>query len=159
MSKNLKDKVIAKIEKEQIKVKSRYIFTLGSLLSGIGLFVSSAIVMLMLQLFLFRVTHPGYGATRKLTLLLTMVPWYLPLFAIMGILVGIALLRRYDFSYKRNFALILTIIFAGLVLGAVLLNQLGINDFLSRRGYFRDLYHNQGPGSGMREPQPRMMGR
>ena len=53
--------------------------------------------LLAIHLLRFRLTHPGIGAARKLDFILNNLPWYVPVFALVGLLGGYLLLRRYDF--------------------------------------------------------------
>lgn len=140
MSKTIKENVKNQIVSKQIRMRPRWHFVLGATLSAIGLFVSAAVSVLAIQLLRFRLTHPGIGASRKLNFILTALPWYLPVLIVVGLLGGYLLLRRYDFSYRKNFALIIAIFIVGLFIGSLALHQLGIDQFLTRRGYFRQIY-------------------
>lgn len=150
MSKNLTDKVIDQIKQEHLVIRPRWHFILGATISAIGLVITSALIMLSLHLLRFRLTHPGIGASRKLDFILTNLPWYVPVLAVTGIIGGYYLLKRYDFSYRKNFVYILLAILMGLVLGTYSLRALRLDDFLTRRGYFRELYgQTDQPGRGM----------
>lgn len=150
MSKNLTAQVIDKIKQEKLAIRPRWHFILGATISAIGLAFTSALIMLSLHLFRFRFTHPGLGASRKLDFILTNLPWYLPVLALVGLLGGYLLLKRYDFSYRKNFFFILLVILAGLVLGSYAMSALRFDDLFTRRGYFRELYgQTDQPGRGM----------
>ncbi len=140
MSKQIKNKIIEKINYNGIKIRPRSAFILGSMISAIGVFISTTIAILAIHLLRFRLTHPGIGAARKINFILTSLPWYVPVIAILSLVGGYLLLKRYDFSYRKNFSLILAIILVGLILSSYVLDRLGLDDFLSRRGYFREIY-------------------
>lgn len=126
-------------------MRPRLYFLAGSVLSLFGLLGSSIVLVFALYLTRFALTHPGPGAERKLTLLLTSLPWYIPALALTSLLAGLLLLRRYDFSYKKNFGYILAILLAGLWLGSSALQHSRIEEFLTTRGYFRQLYQQNSP--------------
>lgn len=150
MSKNIKTNIIKKINNQEIVMRPRWVFYLGSALSVIGLSLSSLLALLSIQLLRFRLTHPGIGAARKLDFVLTTLPWYIPVLAIVGLVGGYLLLKRYDFSYRKNFSLITVIIILALIMGSYLLDRLGLDSFLSGRGYFRQIY-------GQEQKKGRMM--
>lgn len=140
MSKNIKANIIKKIESDEVVMRPAWVFYLGSALSVIGIFISSALALLSIHLLRFRLTHPGIGASRKLDFILTTLPWYIPVLAIAGLFGGYILLRRYDFSYRKNIGVIAIVIVLGLIISSYLLDYLGFNSFLNKRGYFRQIY-------------------
>lgn len=144
MSKNVKKRVISQITKEEISIRPRWHFVVGATISAIGVSLSAALTLIGFHLLRFRLTHPGLGAARKLDFLLSNLPWYIPVFALGGLLGGYLLLRRYDFSYRKNFGYIILAAVVGLILGSYILSTLRVDDFLMRRGYFRQIYLDQG---------------
>lgn len=144
MSKNITSSVIAKIKHNALTIRPRWHFVLGAALSAIGIAISAALSLIAIHLLRFRLTHPGIGASRKLDFILNNLPWYIPVFALVGLLGGYLLLRRYDFSYRKNFGYIIFAVLIGLVLGSYGLSSLRLDDFLTRRGYFRQIYQEQG---------------
>jgi hypothetical protein len=163
MPKNIKQGILKKIQDNELKMRPKWVYLLGSALSALGLLIATGLSLLAIQLFRFRLTHPGIGAARKLDFVLTTLPWYIPLLAVVGLVGGYLLLRRYDFSYRKNLGIITLLIAVGLVLSSYLLDYLGFNSFLSRRGYFRQIYGqsqeiNQlgGPGRGAGQEKGRM---
>ena len=68
------------------------------------------------------------------------------------------LLRKYDFSYKKYFGSIAVIFVLAILLGGLLLDRSGLNEYLSKgamRGYYqrlemRDLNVNH-PGRGVKQ--------
>ncbi len=136
---DLKSKVIRAVENGHVSMRPRTYFIAGSILSALGLFISSTVLVFVLYLTRFAITHPGPGAERKLALLLSNLPWYIPALALASLVGGLYLLRRYDFSYKKNFGYILAIIVAGLWIGSIALERSRIEEFLTQRGIFRRL--------------------
>ena len=154
MSKNLTSSVITKIKHDKLTMRPRWHFIVGAALSAIGITISAALSLLAIHLLRFRLTHPGIGAARKLDFILNNLPWYVPVFALVGLLGGYLLLRRYDFSYRKNFGYVLLAVLIGLVLGSYTLSTIRLDDFLTRRGYFRQIYQDQtdSPMPGGRGP-------
>lgn len=142
---DLKSKVVSAVEKGQVSMRPRLYFVAGSLLSFLGLLVTSVVLVFATYLTRFAITHPGPGAERKLALLLSSLPWYIPALAVASLVGGLYLLRRYDFSYKKNFGYILAIIVAGLWLGSLALERSAVEEFLTTRGYFRQLLQQNSP--------------
>lgn len=147
MSKNIKSNIIKKIENKELTMRPQWVFMLGSFLSVIGLAISTALALLSIQLLRFRLTHPGIGAARKIDYILTTLPWYIPVLAIVGMIGGYILLRRYDFSYRKNLGLISLLVLVSIIGSSFLLSRLGLDDFMTKRGYFRQIY-GQESGSG-----------
>ena len=141
---NIKKSVLSVVQSGGVTMRPRWHFILGTTLSAIGITISAALSLLAIHLLRFRLTHPGIGAARKLDFILNNLPWYIPVFALVGLLGGYLLLRRYDFSYRKNFGYILLAVLIGLILGSYTLSTLRLDDFLTRRGYFRQIYQDQG---------------
>ncbi len=143
MSKNLTTKVISQIKHDELTIRPRWHFVLGAALSALGIAISAALSLIAIHLLRFRLTHPGIGAARKLDFILNNLPWYIPVFALVGLLGGYLLLRLYDFSYRKNFGYIVLLVIIGFMLGSYALSSMRIDDFLTRRGYFRQIYQGQ----------------
>jgi uncharacterized membrane protein YdcZ (DUF606 family) len=144
MSKNkLETAVMNKISAGHIIMRPRWYFILGSTLMGLGLVAASigAIFLINLNFFLLR-QHGPMGELR-LQLMLESFPWWIPFLAILGIATGVFLLKKYDFSYKRNFTLIASFFVIALILAAFLIDLTGINDTWFRQGPMKRLYQNQ----------------
>lgn len=140
MSKNIKANIIQKIKSDKVIMRPTWVFYLASALSALGLFLASGLTLLSIHLLRFRLTHPGIGAARKLDFIFSALPWYIPVLAVVGIVGGYLLLKRYDFSYRKNLGVIAVIIVLGLFATSYLLDYLGFNSFLNQRGYFRQIY-------------------
>ncbi len=152
MSKNIKTNIINMIKKEEVVMRPAWVFYLGSLLSVIGLLISSALALLSIHLLRFRLTHPGIGAARKLDFIITSLPWYIPVLALVGLVGGYLLLKRYDFSYRKNLSLITIVIILGLIASSYLLDYLGFSSYMNKRGYFRQIYGQEQRGSFIPRP-------
>jgi hypothetical protein len=60
--------------------------------------------------------------------------------AILGVVVGIWFLKKYDFSYKKNFVVIIVGFILSMIVAGFLIDQLGLNDIWARRGMMRKFY-------------------
>lgn len=106
--KDIKDLVMKEISKGEIKMRPKAYFVLGSFLLIFGIFISLIFSSVFIHgaIFKFRTFTPfsyfrmGMGGMRPFFLTF---PW-IPLFISMGcIYLGYLLLKKYDFSYKKNF--------------------------------------------------------
>lgn len=140
---------MAKVKSNEISIKPRWYFVAGSLLTIAGLvgFSLGAVFLTNLTLFLLR-RHGPMGQWR-LEIMLNSFPWWIPVLAIAGLVLGVRLLKKYDFSYKKNFWLIIGGFIVSIILAAFLLDYLGLNDSWSRQGPMRRFYQ-QIEGQGRR---------
>src|SRR3989339_821244 len=88
---------------------------------------------------------PGTG---RINMMLESFPLWVPLLAVAFVILGILVLKRYDFSYKKNFPLVAGTLVAAIILSALIINLSGLNDIWSKRGPMRRLYNvNQKDGA------------
>jgi hypothetical protein len=136
---DIEKKVMGAVSSGKLKMKPKWYFVLGSVLMSTGLVFAtiSAVFLTNLTFFLANKRGPGYG---RLTMMLTSFPLWVPVLAVTGIVLGIIILRKYDFSYKKNF-LGIVILFIGLVIIAgLLIDRLGLNEVWATRGTMRGFY-------------------
>lgn len=137
MSKDLKDiknTVMNKIHDGEIKMRPRIYFIIGSILIFIGLvfsFLSSVFVISLMRFFL---RSHGPMAGYRLDQLLTSFPWWGVVLAVLGLTIGISLLRRYDFSYKINFKITLITLIAVIIISGWIIDMSGLNDIWFNKG-------------------------
>ncbi|MGB4834055.1 MAG: hypothetical protein WBP40_03445 [Candidatus Moraniibacteriota bacterium] len=146
----LADSVMDRIHTGKANMKPRWYFVLGSaaLFTGlVGLVVTSVFFVSFITFFLR--SHGPRGAER-LAAIAASFPWWALLLGLLGIISGVLLLRRYDFSYKKNFAVIvLGLVFAILAAGW-LVNALGLDQLWMKRGPMRGFYQQYDSGQGER---------
>jgi len=132
-----------KIKKGEIKMKPKWYFVFGSISLFIGVLISttSLIFIFNFLIFLFR-RHYGPMYQYRLNLILTNFPWWMILIGILGVILGIKLLKAYEFSYKKNFFLILVSYFLIIFLSAYLIDYFNLNRFWSGWGVMRR-YHQK----------------
>ncbi len=131
--------VMKKIKSDEIKMKPKWLFVAGSIFTIAGLvgLTIGAIFLTNLTIFLIRKRGPGYG---RLELMLESFPLWIPILAILGIIFGIWMLKKYDFSYKKNFPLIVIAFIASVIIAGLLVDQLGLNNVWSHKGPMRGFY-------------------
>lgn len=132
--------VMAKVESNQIVMRPKWYFVIGSLLSLVGLvgLTIGAVFLGNITFFLLR-SHGPMGQWR-LESMIASFPWWIPILAIGGMVLGIWLLKKYDFSYKKNFLLIVIGFVASIIIASWAIDRLGLNETWSRRRPMRRFY-------------------
>ncbi|MFA6294897.1 MAG: hypothetical protein WC666_00545 [Candidatus Paceibacterota bacterium] len=133
-SKNITDNIMDQIHEDKIKMRPKIYFVAGSILTFIGLVSSVVVSVFLVGLIRFSLRTHGPMASYRLDQILSIFPWWAPILAIVGLIVGIWLLRKYDFSFKVNFKLIIIGFILAVIVGGWLVDSLGLNDVLIRRG-------------------------
>lgn len=136
---NMEKIVMEKIKAEEIKMKPKWLFVLGSIFTMVGLvgLTFGAIFLTNLTIFLIKKRGPGYG---RLELMLESFPLWVPVLATLGITLGIWMLKKYDFSYKKNFPLIIISFIISIIIAAFLMDYLDLNTVWSHQGPMRRFY-------------------
>ena len=136
---NITESVMDQIRSEKIKMHSRVYFILGSILTFVGLV--SAIVMSVFFIGLMRFSFRSHGpmGSFRLDQILASFPWWAPVLAIVGLIAGIWLLRKYDFSFKVNFKTLIIGLVLAVIVGGIIVDLSGLNDLLVRRGPMRGM--------------------
>jgi len=137
---NIEKTVMGKVRSSEIVMKPRWIFVVGSILMMVGLVGLGIGIAFLTNLMLFLFRRHGPMGQLRLQLLLDSFPWWIPVLAIVGIVLGIFMLKKYDFSYKKNFFLIIVGFIASIIISAWLIDYLGINEAWSRIGPMRRFY-------------------
>jgi hypothetical protein len=157
---NLEKTIMTKVKSDEIMMKPHWYFAIGSILTFIGFiaFTAGAIYLTNLMLFLLR-KHGPMGQFR-LEQILNSFPLWIPIFIFIGIVGGIFFLKKYDFSYKKNFWIIIIGFFISIILAAFLIDYLGLNDTWSRQGPMKGFYRQiQNQNSTFPKGQNRMQNR
>jgi hypothetical protein len=137
---DLEKTIMAKVKSNEISMKPRWYFVVGSLLTVVGLVGFSIGAVFLTNLTLFLLKRHGPMGQWRLQQLLTSFPLWIPILALIGIVLGIWMLQKYDFSYKKNFWLIILGFIISVVFTAFVIDQLGLNDIWSRQGPMRRFY-------------------
>lgn len=140
MSKPLNDitkQVMGRIHTEHIKMRPRWYFVLGSLATFVGLVMSILASVFLLSFIKLSLRGSGKMAEYKMDELLSHFSWWGPIIALASLLLGIWLLRQYEFSYKKNFGLITTGFVLAIAVASFILDMSGLNEVMLQHGPFR----------------------
>ncbi|KKS31136.1 hypothetical protein A2380_01485 [candidate division WWE3 bacterium RIFOXYB1_FULL_43_24] len=136
---NLENKIMGRVISGEVKMKPRLYFILGSIMSFVGLvgLITGSVFFTNLTLFLIRKQGPGTG---RLLLMLDSFPLWVPFLAVLLVILGSMVLKKYDFSYKRNFPVLVLTLLIAVLLSAKIIDSLGLNEIWSRRGPMKRFY-------------------
>ena len=137
MSKELKNITVAvmnKIHHGEIKMRPKVYFVVGSLLAFLGLVASMLVSVFLVGLMRFSLRTHGPMGEYRLEQMLSSFPWWAVAVAVLGLVIGIWLLRRYDFSYKINFKVIVIGFVVAILITGWVIDMIGLNDILFRQG-------------------------
>jgi hypothetical protein len=136
---NITEDVMSQIHRGQVKMRPKWYFVAGSLFAFIGLAASIIASVFLLSLIQFVLRSHGPMGSYRLDQMLAAFPWWAPVLAIVSLALGVVLLRRYDFSYRKNFLLIAVgFVFAVLVAGFII-DRTGLDDAWLNRGPMRGM--------------------
>lgn len=107
-AKDITSRVMAEIHEQNLRMRPRLYFVIGSALLGLGSagLVLSAVFFTNLVLFHLRIQRPfGFLAfgSRGFRPFLTSFPLLFLLLAVLAFFGGVKLIRKYDFSYRKGF--------------------------------------------------------
>lgn len=151
---NIENKIMNKVLSGEVKMKPKWYFVLGSIISFTGLvgMIIGAIFLTNLTLFFIRKQGPGTG---RINMMLDSFPLWIPLLAVAFIILGIWMLKKYDFSYKKNFIIVAVTVVIAIILSALIINLLGLNEIWAKREPMRRFYMED--SSCMDKPCRRMI--
>ena len=132
--KSITDTIMDQIHNENIRMRPKVYFIAGSILTFVGLVSSVVVSVFFIGLIRFSLRSHSPMASYRLEQILSSFPWWVPVFAVVGLFAGIWLLRKYDFTFKRNFKLLAISFIFAIIAGGWLVDVLGLNDALMRRG-------------------------
>jgi len=155
--KNITKVVMDRIHHDKIKMHSKAYFVVGSFLAFIRLVASMITSVFLVGLIRFSLRTHGPMGEYRLDQMISSFPWWMVASAILGLVIGIWLLRRYDFSYKINFKVIVVGFVVAIIVAGWIIDMTGLNDILFRQGpgqgimrqYFQE--NNIQPGQGRGE--------
>jgi len=148
----LEEKVMSQVKAGEITMKPRWYFAAGSLLLFGGLVALSIGVIFLINLMAFVLRRHGPMASWRLQTMIDNFPWWAPFLAAVGIILGVRLLKKYDFSYKKNFTLIVISFILAVLFAGFLIDRLGLNDYWARREPMRRFYQRFEPRNDFRRP-------
>ncbi|MFA7201501.1 MAG: hypothetical protein WC099_00625 [Candidatus Paceibacterota bacterium] len=137
--KNISAVVMEKISHNKIKMRSKIYFVVGSISTFVGLVGSVVLSVFLVGFIRFSIrTHRPMGGYR-FDRMMELFPWWAPILILGSFVLGIWLLRMYDFSFKKNFKLIAGGFIVAIIIGGFIIDTLGLMTFLARRGPIRGL--------------------
>jgi len=138
--KNITDSVMGEIRRGKLKMRPRLYFIIGSIFIFTSLVFSVLSSVFLVGLIRFYLRPHGPMGEYRFAQLLDNFPWWAVILAVLGLIIGIWLLRQYDFSYKINFKIIVVGFVAAVIIAGWLVDASGLNDNFSRLGYMNRLY-------------------
>lgn len=135
--KNIDEKVMAKIRDGQLKMRPKIYFVAGSGLAFVSLVSSLIFSVFLFGLIRFSLRSHGPMGSYRLDQMLASFPWWSLVLAIGSLALGIFLIRRYSFSYKLDFKIIVIGFVLAVIAAGWLVDVMGLNDTWSRRGPMR----------------------
>lgn len=137
--KKIENKVMKKISSGEVVMKPKWYFVVGSFFTFIGLITSFITTSFLINLIIFLIKKqgPGYG---RLLIMLSSFPIWIPILSILGIGIGLMMLKKYDFSYKKNFLIIAILFIASAIISAFIIEKTGSNNIWAKRGPMKKLY-------------------
>ncbi len=141
------------IESGAAKMKPRWHFLMAAVAGITGLVGSLIFSTFLASLIAFSLRSHGPMGSVRLNMLLLSFPWWAFVMAAAGIAITLSLLKRYDFSYKRNFFLVVVGVILSILIAGWLTDATGLDALWMHKGPMRGLYRqtqNPGPGHGWR---------
>jgi hypothetical protein len=143
MSKDIKENVMNQIHLGKAKMKPKIYFIIGSILTFLGSISAFLVSIFLIGLIRFSLrTHWGLGSQYKLNEMLSNFPWWIIMFAIISLTIGVCLIRKYDFSYKIKPWIIIAGFILAIVVTGWMVDVIGLNDNLFRRGPMKGIMQN-----------------
>jgi hypothetical protein len=141
---NITDTVMSRIKTGDVRMRPKWYFVLGTFGMVIGLAGLVIVSVFLISLISFSLrTHGPMGDIRYQQLLASF-PWWAPIVALVGIVGGLFLLKKFDFSYKKNFLMIIILFIGSIIVAGWAIDYLGIDSLWARGGMMRGLYQNYG---------------
>jgi len=152
MPKELKDitnTVMNQIHQGKIKMKPKIYFIIGSILTFFGLISSIIVSIFLFGLIRFSLRSHGPMGQYRFEQIVSDFPWWIILFAIISLIIGVWLIKQYDFSYKKQPVMIILGFIVTIIITGWVIDMTGLNDNLIRkngpmkgmmRNYFQENY-------------------
>jgi hypothetical protein len=145
--KSVTQEIMKKIDMGEIKMKPKWYFILGSIFTFIGLISVVIVSTFSVGLIRFSLRSHGPLAQYRFDQMMSNFPFWTLIIAVLGLVIGIWLIRQYNFSYKIKPWLVITSFILAIIIGGYIIDITGINDVISRqgpmRGMMRDYINNK----------------
>ena len=140
--KNITENVMDQINVGKIKMKPRIYFIIGSILTFIGLMSSVVVSTFLVSLVRFSLRTHGPMGQYKFDQMISTFPWWIIILAVLGLIIGIWLIRQYDFSHKKNPWIIMSGFILAIIVAGWIIDISGLNDNMFRRGPMKGAMQN-----------------
>lgn len=131
----ISENVMRQIRQGKVVMHSKIYFVLGSFLSFLAIFFTAIFSLFFLSLIKFTLRSHGPMGQYRLEQMIANFPWWAIILAILSMVMGIKLLKKYDFSYKNHFWLAIAGFILALIAVGWLIDETKITDRLFSRGY------------------------
>jgi len=140
--------VMKKIKKDKLKMRSKFYFVSGSLLLSFGIAASLMFSIFLINIISFRIRAQGHFNFLRFGrpgyhMFLFNFPWLILLLAIVGIVGGLILIKKFDISYKKPYALTIAFSILFIFLFGILADNLGFNKRISGLKPMRPFYGDE----------------
>jgi len=138
--KNISDSIMGEIRHGNLKMRPKLYFIIGSVLVFVSLILSALSSVFLFGLIRFSLRSHGPMGQYRFEQLLSSFPWWAAILAVLGLIIGLWLVRKYDFSYKINFKIVIIGFVTAIIIAGYLVDVLGLNDVFSRQGCMNRIY-------------------
>lgn len=129
-----------KILTGQVAMKPKWVFIVGSFSMMLGLLGSTITSIFLMSIIAFSLRSHGPMGAIRFEQLVSNFPWWAPMLALLGLGCGIWFLKQYDFSYKKNFTVLIILFIVSVIASGWVMDAVGISASWSRQGPMRRLY-------------------
>lgn len=129
--------IMTRIKSEKVTMRPKIFFIIGSIFAGLGLLTSIITGIFFTTLLRFALRTHGPMGEYRFQEIVASFPWWVLLLAVASIGMSILLLRRFEFSYKRNFGLIILLFVAAIILASFIIDASGLDTIWFRQGPMR----------------------
>ncbi|OIP66543.1 MAG: hypothetical protein COV32_02480 [Candidatus Yonathbacteria bacterium CG10_big_fil_rev_8_21_14_0_10_43_136] len=152
----IKEKIISQIQSGDVKMKPKYYFVLGSLALACGIIGLTILSVFLVSVVAFSLRTHGPMVVFRFEQLLATFPFGVVVVAIVCVGFGAWLLKKYDFSYKKNFQLLIVGFIVSVLFAGWLINYTGLDSVWTRMGPMKEFYKRY-DGGAMNGPHSRIM--
>lgn len=144
----IQNNVMEKIKSGEVKMHSRWYFVAGSIALLTGTAGGAILAVFLVSLISFSLRSHGPMGSYRFQELLASFPWWAALLGIAGMIAGILLLKKYDFSYKKNYWLIVAGFVLAVIIAGIAIDYTGLSDVWMKRGPMSGYWQQMGGGQG-----------
>jgi magnesium-transporting ATPase (P-type) len=137
--KNITENIMGQINQGKLKMRPKLYFIIGSLMTFIGLISTMIVSTFLVGLVSFSLRSHGPMGQYRFDQMMANFPWLTLILAIFGLVLGIWLIRQYDFSYKIKPWLLIIIFILTIIISGFVIDIIGLNNNLSKQGPMRGM--------------------